>query len=34
MVRIVSEEQLLARELDGYEAYRGKVRYRLVPHVW
>ena len=34
MVRIVGEEKLLARELDGYESYRAKVRYRLVPHVW
>ena len=33
-VRIVGEERLLVRELDGYEAYRRKVRYRLVPGVW
>jgi protein-S-isoprenylcysteine O-methyltransferase Ste14 len=32
--RIVGEERLLARELEGYEAYREKVRYRLVPRVW
>jgi protein-S-isoprenylcysteine O-methyltransferase Ste14 len=32
--RIRGEEQLLARELDGYEAYRRKVRSRLVPRVW
>jgi protein-S-isoprenylcysteine O-methyltransferase Ste14 len=32
--RIVGEEKLLARELDGYDAYRAKVRYRLVPGVW
>jgi protein-S-isoprenylcysteine O-methyltransferase Ste14 len=34
MVRIGGEEKLLARELEGYEAYRRKVRYRLVPRVW
>jgi protein-S-isoprenylcysteine O-methyltransferase Ste14 len=32
--RIRSEEELLARELDGYEAYRQKVHARLVPRVW
>jgi len=34
MVRIVGEEKLLARELEGYEAYRREVRYRLVPRIW
>ncbi len=34
MVRIAGEEKVLTRDLDGYEAYRGKVRYRLVPGVW
>ena len=34
VVRLLDEEHLLARELPGYEAYRTKVRYRLVPHVW
>jgi protein-S-isoprenylcysteine O-methyltransferase Ste14 len=34
MLRIVGEEKLLARELEGYEAYRAKVRYRLVPGFW
>jgi protein-S-isoprenylcysteine O-methyltransferase Ste14 len=32
--RIVGEERMLARELDGYEEYTKKVRYRLVPFVW
>jgi protein-S-isoprenylcysteine O-methyltransferase Ste14 len=31
---IPGEENLLARHLEGYEAYRRKVRYRLVPRVW
>lgn len=34
VLRIFGEESLLARDLDGYTAYRGKVRYRLIPHVW
>jgi protein-S-isoprenylcysteine O-methyltransferase Ste14 len=34
VVRIFVEEKLLARDLEGYQAYREKVRYRLVPHVW
>jgi protein-S-isoprenylcysteine O-methyltransferase Ste14 len=32
--RIRGEEALLAGELEGYEAYRQKVRYRLLPGVW
>lgn len=33
-LRIVDEEKLLARELDGYDDYRRRVRYRLVPYLW
>jgi protein-S-isoprenylcysteine O-methyltransferase Ste14 len=32
--RIVGEENMLTRELDGYEDYKKKVKYRLVPFVW
>ena len=32
--RIVGEDKMLARELDGYEEYTKKVKYRLVPFVW
>jgi protein-S-isoprenylcysteine O-methyltransferase Ste14 len=32
--RIVDEEKALRQDLDGYEQYTGKVRYRLVPGVW
>ncbi len=32
--RIKDEERLLSKELSGYEAYRQKVRYRLIPMVW
>ncbi len=34
VVRIFGEENLLARDLEGYKEYLQKVRYRLVPHVW
>jgi len=34
VLRILGEEQLLARDLVGYRAYCEKVRYRLLPHVW
>jgi protein-S-isoprenylcysteine O-methyltransferase Ste14 len=32
--RILGEERMLVGELEGYDAYRQKVRYRLVPFVW
>jgi protein-S-isoprenylcysteine O-methyltransferase Ste14 len=34
VLRIRNEEEVLVRELAGYDAYRQKVRYRLVPFVW
>jgi protein-S-isoprenylcysteine O-methyltransferase Ste14 len=33
-VRSVFEEQFLKRELEGYDAYMKKVRYRLIPFLW
>ena len=33
-VRIRDEEKLLAEELEGYAAYREKVRYKMIPFVW
>jgi hypothetical protein len=33
-LRTVFEERFLRRELNGYEAYMEKVRYRLIPFVW
>lgn len=33
-VRIRGEEELLEQELEGYGAYKQKVRYRLIPFVW
>ena len=32
--RIRNEEEVLAKELKGYEEYRKKVRYRLIPFIW
>jgi protein-S-isoprenylcysteine O-methyltransferase Ste14 len=32
--RIENEEQLLRRDLGGYEAYTRKVRFRMVPFIW
>ncbi|OBA94830.1 hypothetical protein A5662_19190 [Mycobacteriaceae bacterium 1482268.1] len=34
VARITDEEKALRQELDGYDAYTEKVRYRLVPGVW
>jgi protein-S-isoprenylcysteine O-methyltransferase Ste14 len=32
--RIIGEEKMMLEELDGYEAYQKKVKYRLIPFVW
>jgi protein-S-isoprenylcysteine O-methyltransferase Ste14 len=32
--RIINEEKLLLRDLDGYHEYTQKVKYRLLPGVW
>jgi protein-S-isoprenylcysteine O-methyltransferase Ste14 len=32
--RILVEERFLVEKLPGYEAYRRRVRYRLIPLVW
>ena len=34
VVRLLSEERLLSRELDGYAEYKKKVKYRLIPFIW
>ena len=34
IVRLLAEEDLLTRELPGYEAYKKKVKYRLIPFLW
>jgi len=33
-MRVLFEEAQLKRELQGYDAYMTKVRYRLVPYLW
>jgi protein-S-isoprenylcysteine O-methyltransferase Ste14 len=33
-VRAVMEERTLQKELDGYDAYMKRVRYRLIPFIW
>jgi protein-S-isoprenylcysteine O-methyltransferase Ste14 len=32
--RIRNEETVLEQELDGYKAYKQRVRYRLIPYLW
>ena len=34
IVRLKDEEELLTRELPGYEAYKQKVKYRIIPFIW
>jgi len=33
-VRILGEEKMLRQELEGYEEYKKKVKYRLIPLIW
>ena len=32
--RIINEENILEKELNGYNVYKKKVKYRLIPFVW
>ena len=34
VVRLKDEENLLTKELSGYDAYKLKVKYRLIPFIW
>lgn len=34
VIRLLEEEKFLAINLRGYEEYRQKVLYRLIPLVW
>ena len=34
VIRIVNEERVLTAGLDGYAAYKTKVKYRLIPFLW
>ncbi len=33
-IRTVNEEKMLKEELEGYESYARKVKYRFIPKVW
>lgn len=33
-LRSIGEEKMLINELEGYEDYRKKVKYRLIPFIW
>ena len=32
--RLINEEKVLEKELEGYKEYKKKVRYRLIPFIW
>ena len=34
VTRIKDEETLLTKELEGYQEYKEKVRWRLIPYIW
>lgn len=34
IIRIIGEEKMLIEELEGYEEYKMKVKYRLIPFIW
>jgi len=34
IVRLKDEENLLTRELPGYDKYKQKVKYRIIPFIW
>lgn len=34
ILRILNEEKVLCKELSGYDEYKKKVKYRMIPFVW
>ena len=34
VVRIINEEKVLSEGLEGYEEYKKKVKFRIIPFVW
>lgn len=34
VIRIINEEKVLTKNLDGYAQYKEKVKFRLIPFVW
>jgi protein-S-isoprenylcysteine O-methyltransferase Ste14 len=33
-IRAVFKERMLRAELKGYDDYKERVKYRLIPHLW
>ena len=34
VIRILNEEKILTADLEGYEEYKKKTKYRLIPFIW
>ena len=34
VLRLLNEEKILLKELNGYDKYCKKIRYHLIPHIW
>ena len=32
--RIINEEAVLEKDLDGYTEYKKKVKYKIIPYLW
>ena len=32
--RIINEEAVLEKDLDGYTEYKKKVKYKIIPYIW
>lgn len=32
--RIENEEKVLSEQLEGYNHYKKKVKYKLIPYIW
>lgn len=33
-IRVINEEKVLEKELNGYTEYKKKVKYRIIPFIW
>lgn len=34
VIRILNEEKMLEKQLEGYTAYKSRVKYRIIPFIW
>ena len=34
VIRVINEEKVLEKELNGYLEYKKKVKYRIIPFIW